>query len=53
LSIKKKKERPLNFINGHSLGFILEIASRGIEYWILLDIEILVEDELSVFHQQV
>jgi len=25
LSIKKKKERPLNFINGHSLGFILEI----------------------------
>ena len=25
MSTKKKKERPLNFINGHSLGFILEI----------------------------
>ena len=29
MSIKKKKERPLNFINGHSLGFILEIANDG------------------------
>jgi hypothetical protein len=26
LSTKKKKERPLSFINGHSLGFILEIG---------------------------
>jgi hypothetical protein len=25
LSTKKKKERPLSFINWHSLGFILEI----------------------------
>jgi hypothetical protein len=28
LSTKKKKECPLSFINGHSLGFILEIAKR-------------------------
>ena len=28
MSTKKKKERPLNFINGHSLGFILEIGER-------------------------
>jgi hypothetical protein len=28
LSTKKKKECPLNFINGYSLGFILEIKEK-------------------------
>jgi hypothetical protein len=28
LSTKKKKERPLSFINWHSLGFILEIEEN-------------------------
>jgi len=41
MSWKKKKERPLNFINGHSLGFILEIEclpsffSHQTSYYIL------------------
>jgi hypothetical protein len=33
LSTKKKKECPLNFINGYSLGFILEIKGVS-EHWV-------------------